>query len=125
MESTYDYFAEGPKCLVNSCDILLRLDDHHHDGTRLPAHSHVLARFSPVFAGLLDGGSLSGASREHQVELPVTDCSREEAIPFLSVLYSASPDKRIDQASAMSSAKLAHRFGMQVLIYIASDFFCS
>lgn len=119
MESTYAYFAEGPKCLVNSCNILLKLDD----GTKLPAHSPVLARLSPVFAGLLDGGSLSGASREHKVELPMNACSRAEAISFLSVLYSASPDKRIDQASAISTARLADMFGMQVLFYTTSESF--
>ena len=119
MESTYAYFAEGPKCLVNSCDILLKLDD----GTKLPAHSPVLARFSPVFAGLLDGGCLSRASREHKVELPMSGCPREEVISFLSVLYSASPDKRIDQASAISTARLADKLGMQVSFYTTSNLF--
>ena len=83
----------------------------------------MLARFSPVFSGLLDGGSLSGASREHKVELPMSDCWRKEAVPFLYVLYSASPDKRIDQASAMSTARLADRFGMQVATYTTLDLF--
>ena len=57
MQGRFAYLAEGPEGLVNSCDILLKLDD----GTRLPAHSPVLARFSPVFAGMLDEGPLSGA----------------------------------------------------------------
>ena len=56
MQSYFAYLSEGPEGLVKSCDIVLKLNG----GASLPAHSHVLARFSPVFADMLDEGPLSG-----------------------------------------------------------------
>ena len=78
INSASAYFAEGPKSLASSCDIVLVLDN----GVRLPAHSHVLARLSPVFSDMLDEGSLSRASRDSPVEVPLSECSTDEAIHF-------------------------------------------
>ena len=78
MESASAYFAEGRKSLASSCDIVLVLDD----GVRPPAHSHVLARLSPVFADMLDKGPLSRASRDSPVEVPLSECSTDEAHNF-------------------------------------------
>ena len=55
MESNQPHLAEGPKDVLESCDVLLKLDD----GTELPAHSQVLARCMPVFCGMLAEGPLS------------------------------------------------------------------
>ena len=95
MPEDHPYLTEGPKSLLNSCDILLSLDD----GTELPAHSQVLARCSSIFANMLDDGPLSCASTTNKVAVPFNDCSREEASKFLSAVYSLRFDKNINEAS--------------------------
>jgi len=110
MEENQVYFAEVSERLINSCDIVLKLDD----GTALPAHSQIIARFSHVFADMLDGGPLAGALGSAKVTLPLSDCSKEDALTFLSVIYSLNPRGRIEATSAMSIAKIAHKYGMKV-----------
>ena len=112
MDGTIAYFAEGPKSLASSCDIVLVLDD----GVRLPAHLPVLARLSPVFSDMLDDGPLSRASRDSPVEVPLSECSTDEAIHFLSVLYSVNGSKSTG-AAHLSTARLAHKYGMQVYFH--------
>lgn len=109
MQGRFTYLAEGPEGLVNSCDRLLKLDD----GTRLPAHSPVLARFSPVFAGMLDEGPLSGGSAKSKVDVPLSGCSLDEAM-----LYSADPNKHLI-ASPFATVKVAHKYGMQVIYCVS------
>ena len=67
---------------MKSCDIVLKLDG----GASLPAHSHLLARFSPVFAGMLDEGPLSGASGKSRVDVPLSGCSQDEGFCPCSIL---------------------------------------
>ena len=110
MQCDGEYLKEGPRSLLKSCDIVLQLDD----GAELPAHSQVLARCSGVFSDMLDGGPLSSTSPGHRITLPFSDCSKEEAVRFLSPVYSSKPDKHIDEASALSIAKLGHKYGTQV-----------
>lgn len=51
MQAAQKYaYCEGHSGLLNSCDILLKLDD----GSEIPAHSQILARCSGVFADMLD-----------------------------------------------------------------------
>ena len=109
MERAFAYLADGPKSLASSCDIVVVLDN----GVRLPAHSHVLARLSPVFSDMLDEGPLSRASRDSPVEVPLSECSTDEAIHFLSVLYSVNGSQSTG-AAHLSTARLAHKYGMQV-----------
>jgi len=104
------YLAEGPEGLANSCDIILNLDD----GTQLPAHFQVLARYSKVFSDMLDGGPLSSASSSSKIGLPLSGCSENEVIKFLSAIYSARPYKHINKELALPVAELAHKFGMKV-----------
>ena len=111
MQTEYPYLAEGPEGLLRTCDVQLKLDD----GTVFPAHTPVLARFSNVFNDMLDDGPLSCASGMKKADVPLTDCSEDEAISFLIILYSASPQKHISGASALSTAKIAHKYGMEVI----------
>ena len=109
-ESASAYFAEGQKSLASSCDIVLVLDD----GVRLPAHSHVLARLLSLFSDMLDEGPLCRASRDSPVEVPLSECSTNEAIHFLSVLYPVNGSKSRG-APHLSTARLAHKYGTQVI----------
>ena len=104
------YLAEGPEGLANSCDILLILDD----GTQLPAHSQVLARYSKVFSDMLGGGPLFSASPSSKIDLPLSGCSGNVVIKFLSAIYSARPYKHINEEVALPVAELAHKYGMKV-----------
>ncbi len=110
MPGDHPYLKEGPKCLLISCDVLLGLDD----GTKLPVHSHVLARCSSPFANMLDDGPLSSASPANKITVPFEDCSREEADSFLSAVYSLTPQEHIEEASALSIARLGHKYGLKV-----------
>ncbi len=89
MGTKYTYLHGKPESFVNSCDVLLKLDD----GSKLPAHSLFLASHSRVCADMLDGGPLSAASALNKIELPLTDCSKDTAISLLKVLYSYQPVK--------------------------------
>ena len=111
MQSEFAYLSEGPEGLVKSCDIVLKLDG----GASLPAHSHVLARFLPVFAGMLEEGPLSGASGRSSVDVPLSGFSQDEATKFLSMLYSVTPNKHLI-ASPFAMVKMAHKYGMQVFL---------
>ena len=44
MGGAQPYLAKGPKDLLESCDVLLKLDDD----SELPAHSQILARYMSV-----------------------------------------------------------------------------
>jgi len=110
MEENQVYFAEVSERLINSCDIVLTLDD----GSALPAHSQIIARYSQVFADMLDGGPLAGASGLAKVDLPLSDCCKEDALTFLSIIYSPNPRGRIEDSSALSIARIAHKYGMKV-----------
>lgn len=110
MAKTQRYLASGPHDLLNSCDVLLKLED----GTELPAHSQVLARCMPVFSGMVDGGPLLQASPSNVVSVPFGDCSSEEAGRFLSAVYSFRAHEHIDEHSALSIARLSHKYGVEV-----------
>ena len=49
--------------------------------------------------------------------MPLEGCSKEQTTSFLTVLYSATPASSIDEATGLSTAKLAHSFGMKVCFY--------
>lgn len=110
MGSGQPYLATGPVDLLESCDVLLKLDD----GTELPVHSQVLARCMSVFSGMVAGGPLSKASSENVVSVPFNECSAEEATRFLSAIYSFSASEYIDNRSALSIARLSHNYGVEV-----------
>ena len=96
--------------MPNSCDMLLKLDD----GTEMPAHSQVLARCTSVFSGMVDEGPLFIASPKKPVSVPFGECSPEEAGHFLSAVYSVRASELIDEKSALSIAKLSHKYGAEV-----------
>ena len=104
------YLVEGPHDLLDSCDVLLKLDD----GSELPVHSQVLARCMSVFSGMVAEGPLSKASAKEVVSVPFSDCSLEEATQFLSAIYSVDPWKHITKASALSISRLSHKYGVEV-----------
>ena len=111
MEGGRPYLAGGPDDLVESCDVLLKLDD----GTELPVHSQVLARCMPVFSGMVAaGGPLADASAKNVISLPFSECSLEEANRFLSATYSYKASEYIDEGSAFSIAQLSHKYGWEV-----------
>ena len=110
MVKTQKYLASGPLDLLNSCDVLLKLED----GTELPAHSQVLARCMPVFSGMVDGGPLSQASPANIITVPFGECSSEDAGRFLSAVYSFRAHEHIDEHSAVSVARLSHKYGVEV-----------
>ena len=97
--------------------MLLRLDD----GGELPAHSQILARYSGVFASMLDG-PLSDTSAIKNATVPLSDCSRATAISLLSVLYTgpSQPKEHIKWESSMSIASLAHKLDMKVHLLTGS-----
>ena len=45
--------------------------------------------------------------------MPLSGCSQDEAINFLSMVYSATPNKHL-RASPFATLKLADKCGMQV-----------
>ena len=110
MGSEQPYLAEGSQGLQKTCDVVLKLDD----GTELPVHSQVLARCPPVFFGMLDGGPLSEASASKVVSVPFSECSVKEAQCFLSIIYSLRGSEHIDIHSALSLARLSHKYGVEV-----------
>ena len=110
MEGGQPYLAGGPKDLLDSCDILLKLDD----GSELPAHSQVLARCMSVFSGMVAEGPLSEASAKNVVSVPFSECSLMEATRFLSAMYSFQAIECIDEGSALSIARLSHKYGGEV-----------
>lgn len=110
MEEEYCYLKEGPEGLRQNCDILLSLDD----GSKVPVHSSVLARCSPLFNGMVNEGTLSRATAGSTVTVPFTDCSQEEATSFLSVMYSLRPQKHINATSGLSIAQIADNCGVKV-----------
>ena len=112
MGSNRPHLAEGPPDLVNSCDIILKLDN----GTELPAHAQILARCMPVFCDMLDGGPLSNSSVMNVVSVPFSDCSLEEANCFLSAIYSFRAYEHITTRSALSIARLSHKYGVKVCL---------
>ena len=111
-ENEQTYLADAPEAFAKTCDVLLKLDD----GSELPAHSQILARFSSVCASMLDGGPLSSASTLQKADVPLIDCSRATAISFLSLLYSTQQfehmRKNVD--SSMAIASLAHKLDIKV-----------
>lgn len=113
MAQEYSYLKEGPEGLLENCDILLCLDD----SSKLPVHSSVLARCSPLFNGMANEGALSKATAGSMVTVPFTDCSQEEATSFLSALYSLKPQKHINETTNLSIARLADKCGVKVGIY--------
>ena len=105
------YLAGSPKGFAHSCDILLKLDD----GSEVPAHSQVLARYSKVFSDMLEeDGPLNRASGTSKVIVPINECSKDEAIQWLCVVYSFAPTSLIGEATGLSTARLAHKYGMKV-----------
>ena len=110
MGSHYPYLAEGPQGLLKTCDVVLKLDD----GTELPVHSQLLARCSPVLFGMLDGGPLSNTSAATTVSVPFSECSVLEAQNFLSAIYSFKATEHIDISSALSIARLSHKYDVGV-----------
>ena len=104
-----EYFHED---LLETCDILLRLDDQN--GSHLPVHSQVLTRCSPVFRGMAKEGLFTRASTSEKVLVPFSDCTREEAISFLSVVYAVRPHEHVKEASALSVARLSDKYGVKV-----------
>ncbi len=113
MTAEYSYLDGLADSFVKSCDVLLKLDD----GSRLPAHSQILARFSKVCASMLDeDGPLSSASASNKALLPLTDCSEATATKLLSMLYSPQQYDylRQDRDSCMAIASLAHDLEMEV-----------
>ncbi len=111
MGGDHPYLATGPVDLLESCDVLLKLDG----GSELPVHSQVLARCMPVFSGMVvAGGPLSKASVENVISVPFSDCSLEEANRFMLAVYSYKASKYIDIGSALSIAKLSHKYAMEV-----------
>ena len=91
-------------------NILLILDD----GSKLPVHSSVLARCSPLFMEMANEGTLSKAPAGSMVTVPFTDCSQEEATSFLSVLYSLKPHKHINETTGLSIAQIGDKCGVKV-----------
>ena len=110
MDQYYTYLDEGSEYLLDTCDIVLSLDD----GTKMPVHSQVLARCSPVFHGMLAGGTLTNSTARNTVAVPFGDCSRQEAAKFLSAIYSMNARKHIDEAYVYFIARLADRYGVMV-----------
>ncbi len=98
--------------LLNSCDILLSLDDQN--GSHLPVHSQVLARCSPVLREMMKKGLLTSATPSQKIIVPFGDCTREEAISFLSIVYSLRPHEYVDETSALSVARLGDKYGVKV-----------
>ncbi len=113
MGEEYPYFRGAPENFDKSCDVLLKLDD----GSNLPTHSQILARYSSVCANMLDDeGPLFSASTSKKANLPLTDYSRPAVISFLSVLYSNQQYEYIkkNRVSCMAIASLAHRLDNEV-----------
>ena len=46
--------------------------------------------------------------------MPFKDCSREEADSFLSAVYALTPQEHIEEASALSIARLGHKCALKV-----------
>ncbi len=110
MDAKYDYLDGKPEIFEKCCDVLLKLDD----GSKLPVHSPILAQYSTVVADMLDDGPLSTTSAKQRAELPLTDCTRDTANRFLTVLYSHEAVKHITKDTSMDIASLAHKLNMKV-----------
>ena len=112
MAEPHTYLKGCPEAFAKSCDVLLKLDD----GSKLPAHSQILARFSGVFASMLDGGAWSDISATKKATVLLPACSRATATSLLSVLYSG-PSQSMDhitKGSSLAIARVAHRLKMEV-----------
>ena len=112
MDTNFPYLDGIPKSYAKHCDVLLKLDD----GSLLPAHAQILARYSKVCADMFDDGPLAAASAAEKAELPLTDCSKDTAVSLLTVLYSHKPINEITQDSSMAIAGLAHKLDMEVCL---------
>ena len=112
MDGNLTYLDDCSEEFVRSCDLLLKLDD----GSVLPAHSQILARYSGVFASMLDGGPLSDISATKKATVPLSDCSRTAASSLLSVLYTGpcQPMEHIKWESCMLVANVAHKLDIKV-----------
>lgn len=120
MTTEYSYLNGVSDIFVNCCDVLLRLDD----GSKLPAHTQLLARFSKVCASMLDDdGPLSSASASNKALLPLEDCSKATAIGLLSLVYSTHRYDYLwnNRESCMAIASLAHKLDMEVYLLIPSN----
>ena len=98
--------------LLETCDILLRLDD----GNVLPAHWLYLAGKMQVFAAMVKEGLFADATPTNMVTVPFSECSMVDAKLFLLAVYSSTlPQmRRIDNASVLPIARLSHKYGWQV-----------
>ena len=114
MAEPHTYLKDCSKAFVKGCDVLLKLDD----GSKLPAHSQILARHSGVFAKMLVEGPLSDISATKTATVPLPACSRPTAISLLSVLYSGPSQsmEHITTVSSLAMARVAHRLDMEVYI---------
>ena len=112
----HTYLALKPDSPPQTCDVSLKLDD----GTILPVHSRVLAQYSPVFRDMFDLGDdehPSAATAATREDLPFTDCPKEVATGFLSILYSApetSEASVLSKELLLSIARLGDKFNMKV-----------
>jgi len=115
MEADHAYLAEGPDNFLDICDMVLTLEDK----SELPAHSQVLARCSHVFSAMLiKEGPVYNASAANKVRVPLSDCSKEIAVIFLSAIYSGKPSRHIDIETAMSVARQGHKYGLKVVPHL-------
>jgi len=112
------YLADGSDNFLAVCDVVLTLEDN----SELPAHSQVLARCSHVFSAMLGkDGPLHTASAANKVRVPLSDCTKEIAIIFLSAVYSGKLSRHIDTETAMCVARQGHKYGMKVVLYLRPD----
>ncbi len=109
----YVYFDGIADSFVHCCDVLIELDD----GSELPAHSQILARFSKEIVKMLEeDGSLSSASPSNKGHLQLEDCSRATAIGLMSLLYSPQQYDYLgkNRKSCMTIARIAYKLKMEV-----------
>ena len=103
-------YSEVLREFYESCDFLLTLDD----GSQLPVHYRIITRCSPLMQETLAKSILADPSAASTRALPFSDCSREEATDFLTVIYALNPHKHITKESALSIARLGHKYGVKV-----------
>ena len=108
------YLDDAPEGFKSCCDVLLKVDD----GSELPAHSQILAKYSSVVADMLSDGPLCRASHLEKASLPLTDCSRATAISLMAMLYSGPRQAihHIREDTSMQIASLAHKLNIKVLL---------
>ena len=66
-------------------------------------------------------GPLHTASAANKVRVPLSDCTKEIAIIFLSAVYSGKLSRHIDTETAMCVARQGHKYGMKVVLYLRPD----